>query len=312
MRILISGASGFIGRSLVVDLRGTCNQALSLVRGRPAASQNEFGGPADLVDIENWPSWPRDIDVLVHLAAFNPSRGDPRGHEIGFLRRVNVEGTAALAKRAQREGVRRMIFLSSAHVHARVDDRDVQESDSIEPQNAYAASKKEAEDVFWGILTNQGVMKGCVLRPAPVYGRGSRGSFAMLRRLAQLPLPLPIGGLGCQRSLLSVDHLVEVIQLCINREEANGQTFLVADDGPLALHEIVRALRSGWGRPAMILPGPRRILNALIRSAGKEELWRNVAQSFILDTRHIESVLGWRSPVNAERKLYEMAVKNRI
>lgn len=312
MRILISGASGFIGRSLVTDLRDSCNQALSLVRGCPAASQNEFGGPTDLVDIENWPSWPRDIDVLVHLAAFNPYQGDPRGSKIELLRHVNVDGTAALAKRAQREGVKRMIFLSSAHVHARANDHNVQESDSIEPQNAYAASKKEAEDVFWSILTNQDVMKGCVLRPAPVYGIGSRGSFAILRRLAQLPLPLPIGSLGYQRSLLSVDHLVEVIQLCINRKEVNGQTFLVADDGPLALHEIVRALRRGWGRPAMILPGPRRVLSALMRFAGKEELWRNLAQSFILDTRHIESVLGWRSPVNAERKLYEMAFKNQI
>lgn len=312
MRILISGASGFVGRSLVANLRDTRNQALSLVRGRPAANQNEFSGPAELVDIENWASWPKDIDVVVHLAAFNPSRGDPKGQDIGFLRRVNVEGTAALAKRAQREGVRRMILLSSAHVHARVDDRDVQESDIIEPQNAYAVSKKEAEDIFWSVLTREGVTKGCVLRPAPVYGLGSRGSFAMLRRLAQLPLPLPLGGLGYRRSLLSLDHLVEVIQLCMDKEEANGRTFLVADDGPLTLHEIVRALRKGWGWPAMILPGPTVILDAIMRALGKEELWRNVAQSFTVDTRHIESALGWRSPMSAERKLYEMAARNQI
>lgn len=312
MRILISGASGFVGKRLVAKLRETGNQAISLARGRPAYDEHEFSGPADLADIKNWPSWPKDLDVVVHLAAFNPSRRDPRGQDMELLRRVNVEGTAALAQRAQREGVGRMIFLSSAHVHARVDGRDVQESDGIEPQNAYAVSKKEAEDRFWSIATHESVMKGCVLRPAPVYGLGSRGSFAMLRKLAELPLPLPLGGLGYQRSLLSIDHLVEVIQLCIDRNEANGRTFLVADDGPLALHEIVRALRSGWGRPSMILPGPRRILNALIRSAGKEDLWRNLAQSFTLDTRLIESVLGWRSPVNAEQKLYELAAQNQI
>lgn len=304
MRILVTGASGFVGRHLVASLRGGGNSVTRLVRGADASPEpDRFAGPADLADLDAWPHWPAGIDAVVHLAALNPSRGRPATP--AALDHANVVGTAALARRARREGVRRVLFLSTSNVHApgpTPTSAPIRETDPLLPQSPYARSKAEAETAFWRALAG-GDTQGCVLRPAPVYGSGGRGNVAALVRLARLPVPLPVADLGGRRSLVAVDHLVSAIEACLRSDAAAGQTFLVADETPLALGEIVRAVRRGWGRPDHVFALPpllRMNLDARLSNGGP-------LGDFVIDSAHLIERTGWRPRAATAESLCDMA-----
>lgn len=307
MRILVTGATGFVGQHLVAKLKAGGNQVVALRRGGAAsAGPDILAGPADLAEIDRWDAWPAAVEAVVHLAALNPGRREAGAADPAALRHANVDGTAALARRAAREGVGRMIFLSSANVHAARNGAGIRESDPLAPRSPYAVSKKQAEEAFWNNLAGTAT-QGCVLRPAPVYGAGGRGNVASLVKLARLPIPLPLEGLGGPRSLVAVDHLIEVIALCLDAPGAAGETFLVADEGPLAPAGIVRALRQGWRRAPRLLPAPAGPLGRLATVAGKGKGWEAATQPFVLDTSHLHETLGWRSPIGTAEKLRELA-----
>ncbi|NDV86918.1 NAD-dependent epimerase/dehydratase family protein [Aurantimonas aggregata] len=306
MRILLTGSTGFVGRHLHPWLQERGHDVTALTRsGAASASPGTIRGPVDLADIEAWQHWPDGIEAIVHLGALNPGRGDPMAGDLAAIRRANVEGTAALARRVGREGVGRMIFVSTAHVHA-PHDGPIHESDPLAPASAYATSKAEAEAAFWDALAGTGT-QGCVLRPAPVYGTGARGGFGALMELARRRLPLPLDRLGAPRSLLAIDQLCTAITLSLEHPAAAGETFLVADDGPLSPADIVRALREGWGRRAMVLPAPAGLMAKAAGWTGRAARWRDLSTPFVIDTSHLQQRLGWQSGADTAQRLKHMA-----
>ena len=312
MRILVTGTSGFVGRRLVSSLRDAGDTVVPLVRdGVGDGEADVFRGPAALADLDTWPDWPAALDGVVHLGALNPERGRAGADDLAALRHANVAGTGALVRRAAREGVRRVVFVSSANVHGGpADGRPIRETDPLAPRSAYARSKAEAEEVFRQALAGTDT-EGCVLRPAPVFGPGGRGMVMRLAGLAGGPWPLPLEGLGAPRSLVAVDHLAAVIALALRAEGAAGETFLVADPGPLTPAGIVRALREGQRRPARLLPAPTGLLGATARMMGKGAAWRDLTSPFVLDTGHLERQLGWRAPADAAAGLRAMGRASR-
>lgn len=303
----MTGAGGFIGRHVAARLNEQGHRVLALSRGiAPEDRTDGVMGPADLAEIEAWKAWPEGTDVLIHLGALNPSRSEPQSGDLAALRRANVEATAALARRAARERVRRMLFISSANVHGPSADKSVSASDPLAPASPYAISKAEAEAAFWTSLSGTET-EGCVLRPAPVYGAGGRGNVAVLVKLASMPAPLPLEGLGGPRSLVAVDHLAQVIAASLEVPAAAGTTILIADEGPITPAGIVRALRTGWGRAPLLLPAPVGVLQRLIGAMGKDTVWRAATAPFVLETQPLKDLLGWSSPLTTQEKLRRLA-----
>lgn len=292
MHILLTGSSGFVGRHLAPYLAAEGHRVTTLRRAAASLADGDWRGPARLNEIEDWPDWPAGVEAVVHLAAANPARGRAGADDAALLREVNVEGTAALARRCAREGVRRFVFLSSANVHApRLDGGAITESDALRPQNPYAASKAEAEAALRSALAETAT-QFCILRPAPVFGRGGRGTVAQLARLAATPLPLPLDGLGGARSLLAVEDLIRAVALALTAPGAAGATLLLAG-GAATPAELVAALRKGSGRRPLLAPAPVKLLAGVARFLGKGAAWASLTHPFVVDCSEAKDTLGW-------------------
>jgi UDP-glucose 4-epimerase len=292
MHILLTGGGGFIGRHLAPYLAEKGHRVMTLRRNATSVADGDWKGPTRLKEIEDWPDWPAGVEAIVHLAAANPARGQAGANDAALLREVNVEGTAALARRSAREGVRRFVFLSSANVHApRPDGKPITEGDALRPQSAYAASKAEAEATLRSALAETAT-QFCILRPAPVFGRGGRGTVAQLARLAATPLPLPFRGLGGPRSLLAVEDLIRAIALALTAPGAAGATLLLAG-GAATPAELVAALRKGNGRRPLLAPAPAALLGGVARALGKGAAWASLTHPFVVDWSEAKGTLGW-------------------
>lgn len=297
MRILVTGASGFIGRHLVAHLIEHGDDAVAVSRGRD-------GVPGDLREIDAWAGWPSRLDAVIHLAALNPARGEPAASDDAALMAANVSATKALAEAAAKRGVPRVVYASTNLVHP-LTSEPFDESAPEEPQNAYAASKLAGETALWqGLEGSQ--TDGVVLRLPPVYGPGGRGGVAALLRVSSLPIPLPLAAPSASRSLLSIANAVDALTLAATAPEAAGGTFLVCDGEPWSLGEMVAFARQEMGRSPRLFSLPTHTLARIASLAGRRKQYEHVFGSLVVDDSAFRTAAGWHPPETTEDGLRRM------
>lgn len=300
MRVLVTGAGGFVGRHLVARLTAQGDEVVVVPRQWFAAPDAE-GGARGTAPGE-WPG----CDALVHLAGIIPRKNAADDAEID---RINVEGTRRIAAAAVDAGIPRVIFLSTASVLGAGGEHPLTESDPVDPKNSYARSKARAEDAFWQAL-GRGSVAGVVLRPTPIFGRGGHGPVALLSKLARLPVPLPLAMVGGARSIVSIDSVLDIIGLCLTRGSAG--TFLLADDEPLRAGDIVEAVRQGLQRSPMLYPFPHRLLAMAAGMAGRAAQWEAMTRPFVVRTERIKRETGWQPGPGSRQRLREMSATGEL
>lgn len=302
MKVLVTGANGFVGRTLVEHLSRDRRYMV-----RAAVRRNDYVPPAlveptagDLSAGRDWTGSLRGIDLVVHLAARVHVLRDRSADPLDEYRRVNVAGTVNLARGAATAGVRRFVYLSSLKVNG--ESGRFTEQDRPRPADPYAQSKHEAEVAVRQAAKECG-LEVVIIRAPLVYGPGVQANFRMLMRAIALGVPLPLGAIRNSRSLVGVDNLADFIATCLAHPAAANQTFLVADGEDLSTPELVRRLARAMGRPARLFPVPDALLRLGALLCGGQDIAGRLLDSLEADITKARRLLSWSPPVSVDEGL---------
>ena len=244
--VLVTGATGFIGQSLCHRLMELNHSVRSAVRSLHSSFSSSGVEPIPVGNLDSttdWSSALAGVDCVIHCAARAHVMYETESDALAAYRAVNVAGTQRLAEQAAAAGVKRLVYLSSIKVNGEQTALGAPFlfSDAPVPEDPYGVSKWEAEQALWEVSSKTG-LELVVIRPPLVYGPRVKGNFLRLLRWVSRGLPLPLGAVQNQRSLVGLDNLVDLLIRCVDHPAAAGQTFLVSDGQDLSTPELIRQL----------------------------------------------------------------------
>ena len=310
-RILVTGASGFVGRALCARLladgflvRGVVRELsrrISLPQSTEIVPIGSIGPDTDWTDVIS------GVDSVIHLAARVHIMQDTSADPLQEFRKVNLYGTERLARQAVQAGVKRFVFMSTIGVNGNTSgSRAFTESDDYRPHNPYSISKLEAEIGLREISAKTG-MKVVVVRAPLVYGPGNPGNFLSLLRIIAKGIPLPLSSVCNLKSFLYVENLAGSLVCCAIHPNATGQTYLVSDGEDVSTPELIRRVAAALGRPARLFPFPPSLMRFAGKLFGKSDAVERLVGSLTIDSSKIHRELGWKPPYTMEQGLKETA-----
>ncbi|NIE98090.1 NAD-dependent epimerase/dehydratase family protein [Acinetobacter sp. Tr-809] len=308
--ILVTGSSGFVGKSLIHSLilsnkyqkiyalnRRHSHTLPVMVEQLVATSENVFSTPI-----------PANIDVIVHLAGRAHILNDNVQNPLEHFRSVNVQGTLELAQQALENKVTRFIFISSIGVNgAFTTKKPFDETDQPYPHADYAISKLEAEQALKELFkdTNTELV---IIRPPLVYAADAPGNFARLLRLAATNVPLPFAYLNNKRSFVALENLVSFIETCIEHPQAKNELFLIADNEVLSTQQLVSLIRKGMRRKTNLVYIPPFLMKLGAICIGKAKLYEQLFLSLEVDASKARNLLNWMPPITADDALEKTGI----
>jgi len=300
MNLLITGATGFVGRILCETLDRAGHDVVAAVRAARGLPGERAVG--DIGPDTDWRGALSGVQAIVHLAARVHVMQDNAADPLAQYRATNTEGALNLARQAARAGVKRFVFISSIKVNGEGRDAPYRETDAAAPEDAYAISKWEAEQGLRRIAAETG-LEVVILRPPLVYGPEVKANFLRLIRTVERGWPLPLGAIRNQRSLLYLGNFVDAIRLCVEHPAAAGQIFLLDDGEPVSTPELIRALARAMGRPARLPAVPVGVLELAGALLGKRAAMARLTGSLFVDASAIRLRLGWTPPYTMQQGL---------
>jgi UDP-glucose 4-epimerase len=299
-KILVTGASGFIGRALVSHLASRGFEVRAAARQTEAMPSGANIEPLTLPDLAgpvDWIALIGNADGVVHLAGVAHRDGvDETAYD-----RIIHQTTSELASACAAAHVR-MIYVSSIGAQTgSAADHVITENDVPRPVSAYDRAKLKAEEAIRA--------SGCdytILRPVLVYGPGAKGNMGRLMKLASSRWPLPFASLRSRRSLLGIDNFVDAIRFCLSSDLTRSETFIVADDGPISVAEMLTLMRRAVGRAPGLFAVPESIFRPLSKIANPQ-LWDRIGREMVVDPGKLLAV-GWRPPLDVRAGLKAMMV----
>jgi len=299
LNILITGATGFVGRPL-------CSRLLSdgvLVRAAIWREEPVCGLPEGIEPVliesvgpsTDWTPALAGIDTVIHLAARVHVMDEEAEDPLAAYRLVNVAGTERLARAAAAGGVKRFVFLSSVKVNGEETQVRYTEQNSPAPLDPYGVSKLEAEAILKKVADETG-LEVVVIRPPLVYGPGVKANFYKLLGVVAQGLPLPFSSVKNARSLVYLGNLIDAVILCAAHPRAAGQTFLLRDGEDLSTPELIRKIAEALGRPSRLFPIPLGLMRLAGILTGKTSAVDRLLGSLAVDDSKIRKELGWAPP----------------
>jgi nucleoside-diphosphate-sugar epimerase len=309
--VLITGASGFIGKQLCsklladgVILKGT------LLPDEPPSNLIQNVAPVCIDPIGPNTSWGKvltGVNTVIHLAARVHVIRETSISPLTEFRHVNTEGTIHLARQSAVAGVRRFVYMSTIGVNGDSSaNKPFTEADKPKPHNPYSVSKHEAEEKLWQISSETG-MGVVVIRAPLVYGPGNPGNFLSLLFFISNGIPLPFASVINRRSLIYIGNLVHALSTCSQHSAAAGKTYLVSDGDDVSTPELIRRVAYALGKPPRLFPFPLSLIRLAGHITGKNATVNRLLNSLVVDSGKIRRELGWVPPFTMEQGLVETA-----
>jgi nucleoside-diphosphate-sugar epimerase len=253
MRVLVTGAAGFIGGHVVERLADAGHRVFPMIRSQPLpeglAKFRDAVRSADLRDPESLLRAVRDVDVVVHLGGLTRARSESEFMD------TNADGVARLVRAAREAapGLRRFVYVSSLSAGGPSDGAvGVREDAPPRPVSPYGRSKLAGED---RLREAAGDVPWTVLRPPVVYGPGERDLRAMFRYAQRGWVPL-LGARGRAYSIVHARDLADAVLAVIATPAAAGQVYYVAEPRSYAGRELVAHIAAALGRKPRVIPVP--------------------------------------------------------
>lgn len=305
LRILVTGANGFVGQSLCPALQSQGHEVLGAVRETSADIATDTRiAVGDIHGQTDWTQALQGVDVVIHLAG-RAHRIQDRGQAFSLYRRVNLEGTENLARQAAHRGVRRLIFVSSIKVNGEATfERPFTETDPPNPEDPYAITKWEAEQALAEVAATTG-LEQTVLRPPLVHGPGVKGNLQRLLQYIQQGRSLPLGAVRNKRSLVGVDNLCAA--LCHCATHARTGTYLVADNETISTPDLIRFLAKAMNRRPGLISVPLPLMELAARLIKRQAEFQRLTGSLLVNAQKIHTELGWSPCKSLHQGLTEMA-----
>ena len=308
-QLLITGATGFVGKAMCKQAvrHGLAVKGALRIRGEILSCIEPFV-VGEINVTTDWGSALRDVHAVIHLAARVHVMLDTVVDPLTAFRAVNVEGTLNLARQAAASGVKRFVFVSSVKVNgeATLPGQPFTAEDVPAPLDAYGMSKMEAEQGMRELAAVTG-MEVVIIRPTLVYGPGVKANFAAMIRWLERSVPLPLGAIHNQRSLVALDNLVDLIMTCITHPAAANQTFLVSDSEDVSTTELLRRMGQAMGHPARLVPVPVGLLKLAATMLGKRDVAQRLCGSLQVDIEKTRRLLDWTPPLSLDQGLKKAA-----
>lgn len=316
MNVFITGATGFVGKSLVNDLVSEGHSLIATVRGftteLPPEVEQKWVDLGELDEQNTIIDTLENIDVVIHTAARVHIMQDKAADPLTEFRKMNVDTTAELARQSAKAGVKRFIFLSSIKVNGEsTDQRDAfRETDAPAIEDAYGQSKLEAEQVLFELASNTS-MEMVIIRPPLIYGPGVKANFGSMIKIIKKGLPLPFGAVSNQRSMLAIDNLVDFIKLCVTHPAAANQIFLLADGDDVSTTELFKKIAKAYKQNARLIPVPVSWMTFFAKLAGKQNITDRLFGNLQIDINKARQLLGWKPVTTMDQQLNKMAELDR-
>lgn len=312
--ILVTGATGFVGRALVPELLANGSQVKTLGRKvstclpveveQVVVDLGEIGSDGAIKDVFG------DVDVVVHAAARVHVMQDQSVNSLAEFRKLNRDATLVLAGLAADAGVKRFVFLSSIKVNgeetfSRKRPCVFKPDDEFNPTDPYGLSKYEAEQGLLALGKNTG-MEVVIIRPPLVYGPGVKANFASMINWLRGGVPLPLGAIHNKRSFVALDNLVSFIALCSDRAQspkAGNQVFLISDGEDVSTTQLLRKVANALGKKIWLLPVPTVLMSFVAKLVGKDDVANRLFGSLQVDSSKARDLLGWQPVITMDEQL---------
>lgn len=300
MNILVTGASGFVGRGVCKALSLTKHNGYALLR-RPQEGlkvKKQFI-VEDFLSHSDWEAILKGMDVVIHTAGLAHVKRHPAQNYCD----INTEITKKLALECVKAGVKRFVFISTVSIYGVSSSQEI--ISLLTPYNPitpYGQSKLLAEN-FLQELYKVGTIETVIIRPPIVYGPAAPGNVQTLLKAIRKGIPLPFAATQNRRSMVFIENLADALLLCATHPKAKGNTYFVSDGRPVSIGELITGLARGMGEKARLFYFPDFLIRTPLKLLGKEEILEKITGSLQLDISDIQKTLGWKPIISVEEAL---------
>ena len=307
-KILVTGATGFVGRALIQKLIDLNFSVVAGVRHKTPSQSVAHVEMGNFSSGADHTAELQDFDIVIHLAARAHIMHDTASDPLAEFRKINTAGTLNLALQAAQAGVKRFIFISSIKVNGEMTTND--SAFQVElvkpPTDPYALSKYEAEHGLMSLARSTD-MEVVIIRPPLVYGPDVKANFAVMIKWLLKGIPLPLGIIHNKRSLVALDNLVSFIILCITHPKAANEIFLISDGEDVSTTQLLQKIAQALNKRALLLPVPVSWMRFAARLIGKRDVANRLFSSLLIDSSKARDLLGWHPVTSMDQQLKKIA-----